>query len=412
MLSQGTYHQVYTLQQVLEHWWIAAVALGASLIATPICRWVAYRFKIVDRPDALLKPHGRPIAYLGGVGICTGLLAGLAISVAVLPDLGDKWQSLVTSLSKGDFRSVLHNPIWNLSAIAVASVLIMLVGLIDDLRNITPNKKLLGQVLAAAVLLLGGIAHRMAIVVTSPLLGPMSDYVVVPLSMIMCVLMVIAACNATNLIDGLDGLCGGVTWIIALGFLLLASYLATWDQHPGADQLRVVLSLAMAGAIVGFLPYNVPPASIFMGDAGSMLIGFFVATMMALFCQQGNLRWLAGACMIFALPILDTGLAVVRRLISGKGIFVGDRSHLYDQLVDRGMSVKQVVYLFYLLAAAAAVAGVMFAISMRFRVAMPLYVAIFLAAFLLFYLTGMLRPEKQNKSAKPEEEPQEAAPRE
>ena len=396
-MSEQPVVQVYNFEQVLQHWWIAALAFGVSLVATPVCRWIAYHFGIVDRPDDLLKPHARPIAYLGGVGICIGLLAGLAGAATVLHQIGEEWQTLLSAWGALDMRAVLHNPIWNLASIAAACVLIMIIGLIDDVRNIKPRKKLMGQVVAACILLLGGVGYRMAVVITSPLLGPLSDFIIIPLSAAMCIVMVISTCNATNLIDGLDGLCGGVTGIIATGFLILAAYLALFDRNPGTDELRVYLSLAMAGAILGFLPYNIPPASIFMGDAGSMLIGFFVATMMALFCQEGNLRWLAGACMIFALPILDTGLAVVRRIISKKNIFEGDRSHLYDQLVDRGMSVKKVVYLFYVLAAAAAVTGVTLAMNLKFRFAMPIYAMILGTAFLLFHLKGMLRPERSSE---------------
>ena len=153
------------------------------------------------------------------------------------------------------------------------------------------------------------------------------------LSIPMCLLIVIGACNATNLIDGLDGLCGGVTGIIAVGFLALSAYLAEYGSAGEIDEIRIGLCLAMAGAVLGFLPYNVPPASIFMGDAGSMLLGFFVATMMALFCQEGNSRWFLAACAVFALPILDTALAVVRRLLAGAGIFAGDRQECHQRLI-------------------------------------------------------------------------------
>jgi len=143
--------------------------------------------------------------------------------------------------------------------------------------------------------------------------------------------------------------------------------------------------------VLGFLPYNVPPASIFMGDAGSMLLGFFVATMMALFCREGTLRWFLAAWMIYMLPTLDTGLAVVRRLLAHKSIFTGDRSHLYDQLVDRGMTVKQVVALFYFLAVVAAVIGVV-AAHLHMRHAIMIYAGVILAAAVTFYKLGMLRP--------------------
>lgn len=210
----------------------------------------------------------------------------------------------------------------------------------------------------------------------------------------------IVTCNATNLLDGLDGLCGGVMGIISVGFLCLAVWLAMFNNFPGTDEVRVVLCLAMAGAVLGFLPYNIPPASIFMGDAGSMLLGFFVGTMLVMFCQEGSARWFVGAWAIFALPTIDTGLAVVRRLVSGKSIFAGDRSHLYDQLVDRGMSVKQVVVLFYLLSTVTALLGVLCALYVRGRQAVMVYAILLVVTFLIFCKLGMVKPEARTPTGK------------
>jgi UDP-GlcNAc:undecaprenyl-phosphate/decaprenyl-phosphate GlcNAc-1-phosphate transferase len=127
-----------------------------------------------------------------------------------------------------------------------------------------------------------------------------------------------------------------------------------------------------------------------------MLLGFFVATMMAMFCTEGSPRWLLAAMVVFALPILDTSLAVVRRLLSGKPVFAGDRSHLYDQLVDRGMKVPQVVGLFYILAAVAAIIGVATSILLRGRWALLIYAVLFVAVWLVFVVMGMLHPEKHD----------------
>ncbi len=393
---------MYSTFEVLQNvWWLGVVALLVSLGTTPIIRWIAYRAKIVDQPDALLKPHGRPVAYLGGVAMCLGLLAGLVVYAVILPDAGRHWGDLTRDLSAGRLGRLVANPVWQLLAIAVASVLIMIVGLLDDLLEIRPRQKVLGQVTAASILLLGGMGHGMAGMFFRHLHIPfLPNWAMLLLSTGLCMTMVIITCNATNLLDGLDGLCGGVTGIVTLGFLALAVFLATYAHFDGTtDTLRVGLALAMAGAVLGFLPYNVPPASIFMGDAGSMLLGFFVAVMMALFCREGHARFFIAACVVFALPILDTALAVVRRLLAGENIFAGDRSHLYDQLVDRGMTVKQVVVLFYILAAGAAVVGVLVAIYLRTRYAIGLYTIIFAAVWVLFYTLGMLRPESRSSAS-------------
>jgi UDP-GlcNAc:undecaprenyl-phosphate GlcNAc-1-phosphate transferase len=398
---------MYSIVDVLQGvWWLGVVSLFVSLIATPLVRFIAYRTKIVDKPDDLLKPHARPVAYLGGVAMCVGLLAGLCVYAFVMPDALQKWGNMWTYLTTGQFGMLLENPAWQLIAIAVSSVLITIVGLLDDIYDIRPKTKVLGQIIAAAVLIFGGIGLQMSDMFFRHFHIPdLPSWAMMSLSGLLCMFMVIATCNATNLLDGLDGLCGGVTGIVALGFLVLAAFLATYAHFEGTtDQLRVGLALAMAGAVFGFLPYNIPPASIFMGDAGSMLLGFFVAVMMAMFCREGHGRFFMAACVVFGLPILDTALAVVRRLIAGKSIFAGDRSHLYDQLVDRGMSVKQVVVLFYILATAAAVIGVLSAIFLRMRHAILLDMTILALIWLLFFRLGMLHPEpRQPKTTSPEE---------
>jgi UDP-GlcNAc:undecaprenyl-phosphate GlcNAc-1-phosphate transferase len=387
--------RVYTLVEVLKpHWWVGVVALVLTLAATPVLRWIAYRAKIVDRPDDLLKTHRRPVAYLGGVGMYLGLLGGLLGYIASRPHLASEAASISAALGNWQWGDLARNPLWNVIGIAASSMAIMIVGLLDDLLDLKPRQKLLGQALAAVLLLAGGVGVRMSYVVFGLLSGDVPDSVIVACSIPFCFLVVMGACNATNLIDGLDGLCGGVTGIIALGFLALSAYLAEYVRAGDIDEIRIVLCFAMAGAVLGFLPYNASPASIFMGDAGSMLLGFFVATMMALFCQEGNSRWFLAACAVFALPILDTALAVVRRLFAGAGIFAGDRSHLYDQLVDRGMTVRQVVILFYGLAAAAAAIGVSVAVLVRQRYAIIIYLGLLAIVWLVFHKLGMVVPRE------------------
>ncbi len=385
----------YHWNQVLyNRWWIAAIALGVSIVATPIVRHIAYRLKVVDRPDALLKPHGRPIAYLGGVAMCVGLLSGLAGYLSVLPNLSALWDGIGGALGAGDVAALLLNPLWNLLFVALAAVAITLVGLLDDLYSIRPGQKILGQLVVAALLLMGGVGTRMGAVFLEPMGLAEVPWLLYPLSGGMVCFAVIICCNATNLLDGLDGLCGGVSAIIGLGFLALAVYLAMWgNTNPEMDALRVSLALAMVGAILGFLPYNTHPASIFMGDAGSMLLGFLVATMMALFCHTGNPRWFMASVVVFAVPVMDTMLAVVRRLLAGRSIFAGDRSHLYDQLIDRGVRLRRVVGLFYLLSLLAAGIGVGAAVYLRTRYALVLHLGLFALVWLIFRRMGVIREE-------------------
>ncbi|MCE5278171.1 MAG: ATP-grasp domain-containing protein [Planctomycetaceae bacterium] len=381
------------LDVLADRWWIAALSFGVALVATPLMRLIAHKTRIVDRPDELLKPHGRPVAYLGGVAICLGLLSGLLAHLLTRPGGDLLWARIAADLGSGNVRGLISNPFWNLLGIAAGAIVITLVGLLDDIKNISPRKKVYGQTLAAGLMLAGGVGTRMITIVTSQIGITLPLWLTIAVSAVMCVMLVIATCNATNLLDGLDGLCGGVTGIIAVGFVVLAAWLGAWGHSPINSPLRLTLCVAMAGAVLGFLPHNVPPASIFMGDAGSMLLGFFVAAMMALFSEEGNPRWFIAACGIFALPIIDTGLAVVRRLLSGKSIFAGDRSHLYDQLIDRGMSVRQVVGLFYLLAAVAATLAVSMGIFLRMREAVPIYAVVIMLISYVLYRMGMVRPQ-------------------
>lgn len=388
-------HEFWTL--ITDYWHFGLIAFFVSLLATPIVRWVAYHFKIVDRPDDMLKPHAKPIAYLGGIGIAAGLLVGMVCFIIYESHINGNWKDFVTNIESFNLKALAENPIWRAITIVSACMVITIVGLLDDLLDIKPLTKVLGQCIAAAILMLSGIGTKLYLTLFGFFNIPFPASVQIIFSILICLVLVISACNATNLLDGLDGLCGGVTAIIALGFLCLATWLATWGRYPGTDELRMVFCLVMAGALIGFLPYNVPPASIFMGDAGSMLLGFFVATMIALFCHEGPLNWALGACVVFALPILDTALAVVRRLRAGKNIFAGDRSHLYDQLVDRGMTVKQVVVLFYVLALVAAVLGNTLAISLRLRYSLVIVVMLLLAIWTLFAICGLVTPEEHKK---------------
>jgi UDP-GlcNAc:undecaprenyl-phosphate GlcNAc-1-phosphate transferase len=181
--------------------------------------------------------------------------------------------------------------------------------------------------------------------------------------------VVLGATNATNLLDGLDGLCSGVTVIISAGFLILATALVAWAKYdPAGEALHyeytqpiMAMAFALAGATIGFLPYNFNPARIFMGDAGSVFIGYILAAMMIMFASHhAVVKWFIGALFIFGVPIFDTGLAVIRRVLNHRPIMRPDRSHVYNQLVDRlGLSVRWTVAILYGMSILFAAAGLM-----------------------------------------------------
>ncbi|MFQ5424504.1 MAG: MraY family glycosyltransferase [Phycisphaerae bacterium] len=309
------------------------VSIGVTLVAVPVVRRVAIGWSLYDRPDAGLKSHTKPIPYLGGVGMYLGWLAALGV---------------VT------FRSGRVTPA--LGGIVLAGTVLMLTGLVDDLRHLRPAVRLVLQAFAAAILLAFGVGRHVitAIVqpfMTSPSPGLADHPVMIALSGLLTVAVLLSASNATNLIDGLDGLCAGVVAVAAAGYAAFGVGLAPAVGQPAAT--AVILAVVVTGVCLGFLRYNFHPASIFMGDSGSLLLGFNAAVLMILLAEQpvwtggGPLGRFAGAVMVFGFPVFDTALAILRRRLNGKPLFIGDRSHFYDQLRDRGLSVRRTVVICY-----------------------------------------------------------------
>jgi UDP-GlcNAc:undecaprenyl-phosphate GlcNAc-1-phosphate transferase len=321
-----------------EFWPIAVISFVLSLAATPLCRAFALKRKIVDRPDDFLKPHKKPIPYLGGIAIALGWLGGLLAAIA----MGSL--SIRTGVVLG---------------IAGAGGFTVLIGLFDDLSVMSARVKLVFNLIVGFMLIGLGLGDDIVRIISDPLSPQISreqEWLIFLYSLPVTLLIVVGASNATNLIDGLDGLCSGVLGIIAIGFLLIAGHMRLYGDLAVSDE-RIVLALSMLGAAAGFLPYNRNPATIFMGDAGSMLLGFNAAVLILLFAEEAMLRWMIGAVMVFGLPIADMMLAMARRWRNGRSLMEGDRSHFYDQLVDRGLSVKRVVSISYLLTLAFVVAG-------------------------------------------------------
>ncbi|HON69011.1 MAG TPA: MraY family glycosyltransferase [Phycisphaerae bacterium] len=373
---------------LFELWPVALLSFVVVLVMTPVCRWFATKYRIVDRPDDFLKPHKRPIPYLGGVAIFTGWAAGIVIGM-VLGWFPVRW--------------------YFLGGILAAGLGIMIVGLLDDLRNMTPRIKLACN-LAVGLLLIGvGVGRNSFHILvrasvaawdTDPSLQWLELLFSVPLTLF----IIVGACNATNLIDGMDGMCSGVLGIISLGFFVLALHMASYGTGNPLDYERLVLTLAMLGAAMGFLPYNMNPASIFMGDAGSMLLGLNAAVLILLFAEPGLIKWMLGAVMVFGLPVADMVLTLLRRWRNARPLMLGDRSHFYDQLTDRGFSVRQVVAISYALSIGFAVIGCGTAIFLRTRYMIPVIAGVFLVtaiAISKFGMVSLMPPEQRGSGTGP-----------
>jgi len=376
MLLLGQSRPVLELHDVLwPHVLGFLIALWVTTAFTPIARKIAAAGHVYDLPDGGLKPHEQPVPYLGGLAMFLGWAGAMVYGIAAYPG------------GRGWFVGLL-----------IAGAIMTALGLVDDVWSIRPRVKLLGQVVAAGVLLAFGMGTRLIMVFVDGgnwLLGTsivLPEWLVLGLSGVAVVALVIAFSNAMNLIDGLDGLCSGVSAIISLGLAGIALHWALYSVSVTGDPVRIVLALAILGASLGFLPYNFNPAKIFMGDAGSMLLGFSAAAMVILFgTEEGSiLRWILGALMVCALPLFDTTLAVVRRLRNRRPIMAGDRSHFYDQLVDRGLSVRQTVLVCYALAVLFAALGCL-AIYIRTRYAAIVYVGVVIAIAVAVVAAGMVR---------------------
>lgn len=380
-------HPTTSLSDITATYWpILAVSFLVSLAATPLCRFIAREQNIVDRPDHLLKPHTVPIPYLGGAAIFLGWFCGVMLAILMF-DRADGGQRA---------GPAMHVPM--MLGILASGLVVVALGLFDDLKILSAKFRLIAVTMIAVGFMAMGLGDdTVAVILRSTGFQPANvpRWLMLAYSAPLTLLITLGACNATNLIDGVDGLCSGVLGIISAGFLILAVHLHVWDQWNPLDVQRVVLSLAMMGAALGFLPYNRNPATIFMGDAGSMLLGLNAAILLLLFAESRAVRWFLAALMVFGLPLSDLLLAIARRWRNEKPLMQGDRSHFYDQLLDRGMSVKRVVGVSYALAAAFALMGCV-SIFLRTRYIILLYMLAGGGVLFLIARFQMVRREREN----------------
>ncbi len=353
--------------------WPFGVALAVTILAAPLVRRVSISLDLFDRPDAGLKPHERPVPFLGGVAMYLGWQAALVVAV---------WRGGQSQLPFG--------------LLVLGGTALMLTGLVDDIRHLRPTLRLLLQCAVAAILLYADIGRQ----AVAAMLEPIGDAAVqfvgggtvgVVLSAAFCAAVLAGATNATNLIDGLDGLCAGILAIAMLGFV---ATIALLDRSQHVSEVRgvllVVICAAALASCLAFLLFNFNPASMFMGDSGSLLLGFNVAVVLVLLTECAAWRGLLAGLTVFAFPILDTALAVSRRWLNGRPLFTGDRSHLYDQIRDRGLSVRQTVLVCYGLGLAFAVAGAGL-VLLPMTWLLPAFLAIPILAGACCWACGMLR---------------------
>ena len=308
---------------ILLFFGLFAFSLALSFVATRKVRDMATRRRWVSLPQDGRHVHQTPLPRLGGVAI----FLAFSISLSMWLGLSRIFPRLVTGLAPA-----------MLFRIYVPACLIFCLGIYDDLRRAGPYLKLAVQAIAAAMLFAGGMR-----VLNLPLIfgsHSLPWFVGLPLT----VLWVVAITNAFNLIDGLDGLAAGSALFSTMVVFVVSLVDHSW--------LTSLMSVTLAGAILGFLRFNFNPATIFLGDSGSLFIGFMLSALALEGAEKApTLVAVAIPVVSFGLPILETMLSIVRRLISGRPIFTADREHIHHKLLQMGFSHRQVVIVLYAVSA-------------------------------------------------------------
>ncbi len=302
-------------------------ALALTFISTPIVKSFAQKVGAVDVPSDSRRMHDHPIPRMGGLAIFLGFI----LSVVLFADINRPVQGILPG-----------------------AVAVVIVGVIDDIVPLKAWVKFLCQIFAALI----AVYHGVIIEIFSNFnIFSASDYLLLgKLSIPITVIWIVAITNSVNLIDGLDGLAVGVSAIGSLSMLVVALIVA--------ESNVAILLAALVGACLGFMPYNLNPAKIFMGDTGALMLGYILATVsvIGMFKFYAIISF-AVPILSLGLPIFDTAFAFFRRLLSGQNPMSPDRGHFHHRLIDMGLSQKQAVAVLYLISAILGLAAVVITTS-------------------------------------------------
>lgn len=296
---------------------VAALAVSAVVAfgATPVVKNLAFHVGAVDIPKDDRRMHNHPIPRMGGLAICLGFLFSVLIFVP------------------------LTRPV---QGMLLGGIIIAVLGIFDDIYDLSAKLKLVVQIVAALIAVASGNVIQ---VLSNPNVFSSDPYWELGiLSIPVTVIWIVAITNAVNLIDGLDGLACGVSTISSMTMLIIALLVSEANV--------AVMMAALAGACIGFLPYNLNPAKIFMGDTGSTFLGFILATVsvQGMFKMYTIISFVVPFLML-GLPIFDTAFAFIRRIAHGQSPMSPDRSHVHHRLIDMGFTQKQAVGILYVISA-------------------------------------------------------------
>lgn len=327
-----------------------------SFVLTPIVRRIAIKTGAMDIPKDNRRVHKEPMPLIGG----------LAIFFAVI---------IVTLIFLPLTREII--------SMIIGSAIIVMGGIIDDYKELSPKKKFLFELIAGIVLIIGGIKIDF---ITNPFSKDIALLDLKWLSIPVTLFWIVGITNTLNFIDGLDGLSAGVAMISSLTLMIVAGKF-------GYSNI-IILSAAMAGACLGFLPFNFNPAKIFMGDTGALFLGF----MLSAITIEGVMKSVAtiaivAPILILSVPIFDTTFAIFRRLLNGQSIVAADKGHLHHRLLSRGFSQRKSVLILYGISALFGVIAILVS-QANSKQAVYLSIALLLATVLIAIKLGLF--EKRN----------------
>ncbi|MEK4698559.1 MraY family glycosyltransferase [Solibacillus sp. FSL R7-0668] len=302
------------------------VAFVAAILLTPLVKRLAFRLGAVDAPN-YRKVHARIMPRLGGLAIYLAFMIGILLL------------KFVTNF-QSDY----------LYAILIAATIIVITGVIDDMREISAKAKLVGQIAAACIVVFVGDIQIVNI--NLPFGGELDfGWLGIPLTIV----WIVGITNAINLIDGLDGLAAGVSTIALMTLAVMAMIMG--------NGIVIAMAAILAAATIGFLFFNFHPAKIFMGDTGALFLGFMISVLALLGFKNVAVISFVIPVIMLGVPISDTFFAIVRRLRSGKKWSDPDKSHLHHRLLDLGFSHRQTVLIIYAMAAMFGVAAIIFSMA-------------------------------------------------
>ncbi|SFJ26443.1 UDP-GlcNAc:undecaprenyl-phosphate GlcNAc-1-phosphate transferase [Paenibacillus sp. UNC496MF] len=297
------------------------ISLCLALALTPLVIKLAFKVGAIDKPNHR-KVHTKIMPRMGGLGIYAAFIGAYFAIQPFIPE--------------GLFRSYDRNLI---NALLAGGSIIVLIGALDDRFELSAKVKLLGQIIAACVVVFGfGVKIDLLNIPFGEAMQPVASWISIPLTII----WIVGVTNAINLIDGLDGLAAGVSGI-AIGTILVMA--AVMGFAP-----VILLSALLLGGVIGFLVYNFHPAKIFMGDTGSLFLGFGLATLSMLGFKQVTMVSFVTPLLIIGVPLSDTFFAIVRRWVNKKPIFAPDKGHLHHCLRELGFSHRRTVLIIYAIA--------------------------------------------------------------